>query len=96
MRSYYVSGQWNAICDRCGFQYKSAELRLEWTGFRVCSSCFESRHPQDFLKVRSERGGVPWSRPEQSPISASPFLETEGVIAIDILTESGLNINTEQ
>lgn len=97
MRSKFVSGQWNAICDRCGFQYKSAELRAEWTGLRVCSLCFETRHPQDLIKVRAERGGVPWSRPEPLPISVGTFLETEDLyLPLDILTESGMFLNTEQ
>ena len=35
-----------AICDRCGFEYKYLSLKREWTGFRVCSECFEVKHPQ--------------------------------------------------
>jgi hypothetical protein len=34
------------VCDRCGFRYKYLELRMEWTGFKVCSECFEPKHPQ--------------------------------------------------
>ena len=43
----YASGKHSiAICDRCGFQYKYTQLREEWNGFRVCSECFEPKHPQ--------------------------------------------------
>jgi hypothetical protein len=35
-----------AHCDRCGFKYKLLELRKEWTGLKVCDSCFEPKHPQ--------------------------------------------------
>jgi hypothetical protein len=31
----------------------------------VCERDFEQRHQQDFLKIRPERPGVPWVRPEQ-------------------------------
>jgi hypothetical protein len=30
----------------------------------VCGACYEPRHPQDFLRARTEKVGVPWSRPE--------------------------------
>ena len=34
------------ICDRCGFRYKYLQLKMEWTGFKVCSECYEPKHPQ--------------------------------------------------
>ena len=35
-----------ALCDRCSFQFKLSELEEEWTGFKVCSECYEPKHPQ--------------------------------------------------
>ena len=35
-----------ALCDRCSFEFKLSELKEEWTGFKVCSECYESKHPQ--------------------------------------------------
>ena len=64
MKTYYKPGVWNAICDRCGVEFKSDQLRAEWTGFIVCGSCFETRHPQDLLRVPREVVSVPWTRPE--------------------------------
>ena len=60
---YWKRGEWNAICDRCGFQYKSGDLRREWDGLMVCRSCWEPRHPQDFIKAIPEKV-IPWSRPD--------------------------------
>ena len=43
----YATGKYAlALCDRCGFRYKLLELRKEWTGLKVCDSCFEPKHPQ--------------------------------------------------
>ena len=43
----YASGKYAvAICDRCGFRYQYTQLKKEWTGFRVCSECYEPKHPQ--------------------------------------------------
>lgn len=60
----YEHGQWNAICDRCGFQFKSRKLRREWTGLRVCGPCLDPRHPQERLKGKKDRQAPPWVRPE--------------------------------
>ena len=67
--NHYVHGQWNAVCDRCGFKYKSGKLALEWTGLRVCrgagtNNCWEQRNPQDFVKGRADNQSPPWTRPE--------------------------------
>ena len=43
----YARGKYAlGICDRCGFQTKYLDLQKEWTGFKVCSECFEPKHPQ--------------------------------------------------
>ena len=61
--TYFLSGQWNSICDRCGFKFKSAELRKDWQGLMVCEKDYETRHPQDFIKVRPEKAIPDWTRP---------------------------------
>jgi protein-arginine kinase activator protein McsA len=43
----YASGKYAiAICDRCGFEFKLLQLKKEWTGFKVCATCYEPKHPQ--------------------------------------------------
>jgi|TARA_R110000751_G_scaffold46656_2_gene104804 hypothetical protein len=45
--SAYASGQHAlALCDRCGQEYSYLSLQKEWTGFKVCSECYEPKHPQ--------------------------------------------------
>lgn len=60
----YFSGDHNVICDRCGFKKKRSECRKEWTGLLVCKKCWEPRHPQDFVKARADKQGVPDPRPD--------------------------------
>ena len=72
MRNYYVPGAWNAICDRCGLKKKNFMLKKEWTGLMVCSSCWESRHPQDLIRVPKEEISPPWSRPEPADNFTGP------------------------
>ncbi len=60
---------YNVICDRCGFQYKNHQLRKEWTGYMVCDPCFETRHPQDFVRARPDQKPLPWTRPENTSVT---------------------------
>lgn len=57
-------GDWLAICDRCGWQYPSSRLRKDWQGLMVCEKDYETRHPQELLRVRDESVVPPWTRPE--------------------------------
>lgn len=86
----YRHGSWNVICDRCGWKYKSSQLRREWTGYRVCSgggtnNCWEPRHPQDYVRGRVDNQMPPWVRPE--PVVAAGALALEG--SDGLLLESG-------
>jgi hypothetical protein len=83
--NYYKPGSWNAICDSCGFKFKAEELRLRWDGLRVCSNDFETRHPQDLLRVPREDISVPWSRPEV----------VESYVDFALVTETGVQFVTE-
>lgn len=68
----YMKGDWNAICDSCGFLFKASKLRERWDGLMVCSQDWETRHPQDYIKVPTEDTSVPWTRPEQPDVFVEP------------------------
>lgn len=65
---YYAAGQWKAECDRCGRWFKSGQIRLEWTGLRVCRDCWEPRHPQDLVQGVKDRQAPPWVRPGKTDL----------------------------
>ena len=72
-RGTFKPGQWKAECDRCGRWKHSGELRLEWTGLRVCAdTCWEARHPQEFVRGKKDEQAPPWSRPKRDGIDVSP------------------------
>ena len=62
--SAVVVGTYNAICDECGWKYKANEMRKRWDNAFVCSPCWETRHPQDFLRSVKEKQRVPNPRPD--------------------------------
>ncbi len=73
----YAKGRWKVECDRCGFDYKSDQLRKEWQGLRTCfgpgtNGCFEDRHPQDFVRAKPDRQAVAWARPPSEVVTITP------------------------
>jgi hypothetical protein len=93
--SYYKKGCWNALCDLCGFKFKSDELRQNWKGQMVCSSDYEMRHPQDFIRVPRDDPSTPWARPEPADvfIIIGDFFQTEG--GDGLFTEDSAYLETE-
>lgn len=50
-------------CDRCGGTFSDRYKAVEWTGAIVCRGagthdCWESRHPQDFVRTLREDTSV--------------------------------------
>lgn len=59
---YYKPGDWNIRCDRCGKKMKGSEARETWNHLFVCGPCWEPRHPQDFVRARTENPTPPFVR----------------------------------
>lgn len=95
---YYRHGDANAVCDRCGFEYKHSQTRREWTGLRVCSGpgtnlCWEERHPQEFVRGIKEKIAVFDPRPEPADVFVfAPYRREDETI---ILRENGLPLLRE-
>ena len=66
-RDYYKHGDWNAICQICGFKFKASELRMEWDNLRVCRECWSPRQPQDFVRGVADIQSPPWTLPNPPP-----------------------------
>lgn len=79
----YKPGDYWITCDRCGIEYRKSETKREWTGLIVCKACWESRHPQEFVRapretIASPSGGV---RPEADEDYITTACETREAIA---------------
>jgi hypothetical protein len=75
---YLKLGDYNAICDVCGFKYKASELQMRWDGLFVCEKDWEPRHPQDYVKGIKDRQ-VPRGpiRPDPDPVFVTAGSITE-------------------
>lgn len=67
-KSYYKPGCWNVICDVCGWQFKSDEVKHRWDGRIVCEKDWETDHPQKYIRSRPDPKPVPFVRREQEPV----------------------------
>jgi len=108
-RQVYKQGLFNATCDRCGWTFKSNQLRAEWTGLRTCkgpgtNDCWEARHPQDFLRGRRDKQAPPWVRPDPGIVVeygvGGPITDENGLSLLDedgsAITDGGNNANDVQ
>lgn len=74
---YYKKGDWNVICDQCGFKRKASECRMQWNNLFVCAdTCWEARNAQDFLRGFPDHQSVPVSRPPQTDVFLTTGIET--------------------
>lgn len=47
----FQPGNYWAVCDRCGFDYRIKDLKMTWDGLLVCDKDWEPRQPQDFVRT---------------------------------------------
>ena len=93
--SWWKSGEWNALCDVCGFKRKSGQLTERWDGLMVCrptvkAGCWEMRHPQDLIRPIPDQPKLPWTRPEpQDQYISVTFADTLGCTATGMLSQAG-------
>lgn len=62
-KNHFISGEWNVTCDVCSKKIKAHEAKMRWDGFIVCPDDMEQRHPQDFVKAKTDKITVPFQRP---------------------------------
>lgn len=89
-KDYLDLGNWNALCDVCGFKFKASELRRRWDGFMCCASDWEQRHPQDLIRLKPDKQAVPWARPVPTDTFRTTYLITDS--GDTILTQADLTI----
>lgn len=78
LKNYYKSGEWNVICDCCGFKFKSGQLQKRWDGFMVCKDDWETRHPLDFIKAPNPQQALPWTRPQPDDVFVDvPYIDDD-------------------
>lgn len=87
MRPRYDKGDWNAICDICGREFKASTLRKRWDNFMVCRDDWEPRQPQDFVRGVVDTQVPPWTRPENSDtfIPVDGPVQQAGTIGIGVI-----------
>ena len=74
-RDYYKHGDFNAICDVCGFKFKGSELKKRWDGVMVCEQDWEPRQQQDLIRGIKEDTSTPYSKPEATNIYPTGYVQ---------------------
>lgn len=84
-------GKWLVICDRCGFKKTNDEVMREpSTNLMVCKdTCWEPRHPQEFIRPHPDEMKVPFTRPEPTDTFTEVTYADESVGTQDNTIPSG-------
>lgn len=91
--SYILGDHW-VICDRCGFKIRRSKASKTWDGLLVCTkSCWEPRHPQDFVRARADRQSVRDARPDMQDMFGTTAMKVAGSVddlTVDVDSISGI------
>lgn len=78
----YIPGDYKRVCDVCGFVYRASTTFKRWDGLITCSQDWEPRHPQDFVRGRTDRQNVPEPRSEPVITVIGPLTTTITAAAV--------------
>lgn len=67
-----------AICDQCASEWKLSQLRKRFDGAMCCPYCWETRHPQEFIRPRKEAKPPRDTRPQPADVFIADW-EPDGV-----------------
>ena len=67
-KNNYKTGDWNIICDVCSKKIKASDAKQRWDRLVVCPDDFEHRHPQDYVRAKTDKITVPFTRPRPPDI----------------------------
>jgi hypothetical protein len=71
-KTYAIKGDWNGVCEVCGFKFKASQLKKRWDNLMVCKEDFETRHPSDLYRAPiGKESVVPWTSPEPTDETVS-------------------------
>lgn len=57
---HWKKHDWKIECDVCSKEIYASDAKHRWDGLIVCKDDFEVRHPQELIRIRSERTAVPF------------------------------------
>lgn len=98
----YKSGDPWCNCDICGFSFRNSQLKENHDGYHVCSECYESRHPQEYLRTEpdniipgcgedsDEFLDEPFDTSYRTEIPEGTFVELFGILLEDTVGDDDL------
>ena len=75
--NFYKEGDFNRICDHCGFKVKASTTRKQWNNLQVCKKHWEPQNEQDFLCGKVDKQWVADARPDVDPVFNSSVTEAD-------------------
>lgn len=95
--THYRSGDWKVVCDQCGLVRYASQVRKQWNNLYTCvTTCFEERHPQEFVRGVIDNQVPPFVRPEVRigiPVDIYSLTVDSTEYTVDQLGDHFLDVN---
>jgi hypothetical protein len=88
MGNNYRPGAHNVLDERTGYKVKSTDVAKEWNGLVVRRKSFEPRHPQDFVRGKTDNQNVADPRSEPADSFLTPNEAHNAISAEADITEA--------
>lgn len=75
---YQRNNHW-CVCEICGFDYRTDDMKTTWDGKNVCAKDWESRHPQEIIRTKADTTapvGIATGEPEPTYVSVT-YMDTD-------------------
>ena len=92
--AHFTAGKFApGICDRCGDKHKLNDLKLEWTGLKVCDECFDPKDPLEFpTNFPTDPEAVENPRPDNETEAGQGVIRTPSMVG---KTFAGITLECE-
>ena len=71
----YIPGDWWVLCDVCQRKMRASKATKRWDGLIVHADpnegCWETRHPQEFVRPVKDNFPLPFVRPDNEGVEAT-------------------------
>lgn len=93
-KEHYIPGDWWLLCDQCQRKMRFSASTKRWDGLIVHSDpnegCFETRHPQEFVRSVPDQHPLPVVRPDNDGVD----MGTSVTLADDYTFDGSFTVHT--
>jgi hypothetical protein len=80
MKEHYIAGDWWVLCQQCHRKMRASQSTKRWDNLIVhkdpAEGCFETRHPQEFVRAVPDSLPLPFVSPDNDGIDIEVTIDS--------------------